>query len=123
MCGTRARRRGRTRCDRAIDRRRSPCRSCRSWCTRESPSPSERGVASVEMGEVGNLIRTQGAAAAGVVGPAEHARLEEGAIDDQLRATLEKVEKANLTLGPFELVLFLHRHPRHPPALGGQRIT
>src|SRR5258707_447041 len=40
MCGTPARRRGRTHCGRAIHRRRSPRRSCRSWCTRASPSPS-----------------------------------------------------------------------------------
>src|SRR5262249_17802566 len=48
---------------------------------------------------------------------------EEGAIHDQLPAALEQVEQANLTLGPVELVLLLHRHPRHPSTLGGQRIT
>src|SRR5271166_5689805 len=26
-------------------------------------------------------------------------------------------------LGPVELILLLHRHPRHPPSLGGQRVT
>src|ERR1035438_18361 len=75
------------------------------------------------MGQVGDLISAQGAAAAGVLGPAEHPRLEEGAIDDQLSAALEQVEQANLTLGPVELVLLLHRHPRHPSTLSGQRIT
>src|SRR5215813_10227409 len=75
------------------------------------------------MGQVGDLIGAQGAAAAGVLGPAEHPGLEEGTIDDQLPAALEQVEQANLTLGPVELVLLLHRHPRHPSTLGGQRIT
>src|SRR5262247_1188620 len=75
------------------------------------------------MGQVGDLIGPQGAAAAGVLGPAEHSRLEEGAIDDQLPAALEQVEQANLTIGPVELVLLLHRHPWNPSTLGGQRIT
>src|SRR4029453_19315947 len=75
------------------------------------------------MSQVGDLIGAQGAAAAGVLGPAEHPGLEEGAIDDQLPAALEQVEQAHLTLGPVELVLLLHRYPRHPSTLGGQRIT
>jgi hypothetical protein len=41
------------------------------------------------MGEVGDLVAMEGAAAAGVVGPAGDPRLEEGAIDDQLAAALE----------------------------------
>src|SRR5437867_12087900 len=75
------------------------------------------------MGQMRDLIGAQGAAAAGVLGPAEHPGLEEGAIDDQLPAALEQVEQANLTPGPVELVLLLHRHPRHPSTLGSQRIT
>src|SRR5207302_777604 len=75
------------------------------------------------MGQMRDLIRAEGAAAARVLGPAEHSGLEEGAIDDQLPAALEQVEQANLTLGSVELVLLLHRHPRHPPTLGCQRIT
>ena len=75
------------------------------------------------VGDVGDLVGHEGAAAAGVLGPAEHAGLEEGAIDDQLTAALEQVEQANLALGPVELVLLLHRHPRHPSTLGSQRIT
>src|SRR6266853_4262864 len=39
------------------------------------------------MGQVGDLIGAQGAPATGVLGPSEHPGLEEGAIDDQLRAT------------------------------------
>jgi hypothetical protein len=58
-----------------------------------------------------------------MIRPAEHPRLEERAIDDQLRAALEQVEQANLALRPLECVRLLDRHPRHPPAFGGQRIT
>jgi len=75
------------------------------------------------MGQVADLIGAQGATAASVLGPAEHSGLEEGSIDDQLPTPLEQVEQANPTLGPIELVLFLHRQPRHASALGGQRIT
>src|SRR6266550_4554225 len=75
------------------------------------------------MSKVGDLVGAEGATAACVLGPAEHPGLEESAIDDQLLAALEQVEQANLTLGSVELVLLLHRHPRHPSTLGGQRIT
>src|SRR5260370_3100193 len=75
------------------------------------------------MGQVGDLIGAQGAAAAGVLGPAEHPGLEEGAIDDHLTAALEQVEEAYLGLGYGELVLLVHSQPRHPPAFGGQRVT
>src|ERR1700677_112374 len=75
------------------------------------------------MGQVRYLIGTKGASAASVVGPAEHPGLEEGAIEDQLRAALEQIEQAYLTFGPVELILLLHRHPRHPSAFGGQRVT
>ena len=81
------------------------------------------GVAGVQMGEVGDLVGIEGAAAAGVVGPAEHSRLEEGAVDDQLTAALEQVDEARLALGAFELIRLLHGQPGHPPALGGQRVT
>src|SRR5262245_7920623 len=56
-------------------------------------------------------------------GPAVHAGLEEGAIDDQLPPAVEQVEQTRLALGPVELVLLLHGLPRHPPTLGGQRVT
>src|SRR5215469_247930 len=75
------------------------------------------------MGQMRDLISAKRAAAAGVLGPAEHPGLKEGPIDDQLPAALEQVEQADLTLGSVKLVLFLHRHPRHPSTLGGQRIT
>src|ERR1700694_3527626 len=75
------------------------------------------------MGQVGDLIGAQGAAAAGVLGPAEHPGLEEGAIDDQLTAALEQIEQAYLAPGSFELVLLVHSQPGHAPAFGGQRVT
>ncbi|KAF5406830.1 MAG: hypothetical protein Udaeo2_30980 [Candidatus Udaeobacter sp.] len=58
-----------------------------------------------------------------MLGPTLHAWFEEGAIDDQLTATIEQVEQAHLALGPIELVLLLHSQPRHPPTLGGQCVT
>ena len=75
------------------------------------------------MGEVRDLIGAQRAAAAGVLGPAEHPGLEEGAIDDQLPAALEQVEQAGLAVGPFELIRLLDGHPRHPPPFGGQGVA
>src|SRR4029450_7222713 len=75
------------------------------------------------MGQVGDLIGAQGAAAAGVFGPAEHSGLEEGAIDDQLPAPLEQVQQAQLPLGPVEYILLLYRDPRHPSTLRGHRVA
>src|ERR1700693_2421262 len=75
------------------------------------------------MRQVADLDATEGTAAAGMLGPPEHAGLEEGAVHDQLTAALEQVEQAHLALRPIELVLLLHRQPRHPPALCGQRVT
>src|SRR5579871_3855918 len=82
----------------------------------------ERGVACIQMGQMGDLIGAQGAATARMIGPAEHPRLEEGAIKDQLPAALEEVGQAGLTLWPDKLVLFFDGHPRHSPAFGGERI-
>src|SRR5215813_10980683 len=90
------------------------------WRTR---SIRERGVAGVQMGQVGDLIGAQGAAAAGMLGPAEHPGLEESAVDNQLATAPEQVEQANLALGPLECVRLFDDHPRHPPAFGGQRVT
>src|SRR3984957_12488074 len=75
------------------------------------------------MGQVGNLIGTQRAAAAGVLGPAEYTGFEEGAVDDQLMTPLEQIEQVHLALGPVELVLLVHSQPRHPPAFGGDSIS
>ena len=75
------------------------------------------------MGQMRDLVGPERAAAAGVIGPAEHTGIEEGAINDQLLAALEQIEQAELALGPAELVSLLHRHPRHASALGRQGIT
>src|SRR5215472_4630946 len=75
------------------------------------------------MGQVGDLIGAERAAAAGVLRKTEHPRLEEGAIDDQLPTALEQVKQANLALGSVERVPLLHGHPRHPSTLGGQRVS
>src|SRR5262249_32637143 len=75
------------------------------------------------MCEMGDLIGSQRAAAAGVIGPAEHPRLEEGAIDDQLTTALEKIEQANFALRSVELVRLLYSHPGHATTLGGQGVA
>jgi hypothetical protein len=64
------------------------------------------------MGEVGDLIGPQGAAAAGTLGPPEHAGPEECAVDDQLPAAVEQVEQADPALGPVERIRRFHGHPR-----------
>ena len=63
------------------------------------------------------------AAAAAPLRPAADARLEEVAVDDQLAAALEQVEKADRAVRPLEAVVLLHGHPRHAAALGGQRVA
>src|ERR1035438_6971192 len=73
--------------------------------------------------QMSDLVGTQRAAAAGMLRPAEHTGLEEGAIDDQLPATLKQIEQAYLAVGSVETVLLLNSHPRHPPAFGGHRVT
>src|SRR5271155_2287092 len=75
------------------------------------------------VGEVGDLIGPQGAAAAGMLGPTEHPGLEEGAVYDELTAALEQVDEARLAARANELIRVLHGHPRPPPTLGGQRVT
>jgi len=81
--------------------------------------PVECSVAGIQMGQVCDLIGAERTTAARMVGPAEDARLEEGAIDDQLSAALEQIEQADLARGTVELVLLLHCRPRHPSTLGG----
>src|SRR6185312_3723556 len=90
------------------------------WCAR---CKDEGGIARVEVGDVGDLVGTQGAAAAGVVRPPENTRLEECAVDDQLTPALEQVQQAYLATGPLERIRFVDGHPGHLPALGGQCIT
>src|SRR5829696_1651745 len=83
----------------------------------------QRRVASVQVGEVRDLVGEEGAAAASALGPAGHAGLVEEAVHDQLAAPLEQVEQARRAIPALEGVALLHRHPRHPPALGGQRVA
>src|SRR6185503_7443275 len=90
---------------------------------RRTRSERERRVASVQMREVCNLVGHEGTAAAGMLGPTKHARLEERAVDDQLTPAFEQIEQAHLAARPFELVLVRHRQPRHSPALGCQHVT
>jgi hypothetical protein len=90
---------------------------------RRARGVGESGIAGVEMGKVGYLVSSEGAAAAGMVGPAEDAGFEEGAVDDQLTAAFEEVEQAGFAVGSIELVLLLHGQPWHAPALGGQRVA
>src|SRR5215471_1394356 len=82
----------------------------------------ERGVPGVQVRDVADLVGHQGAAGARVVGPAVHAGLEEGAVDDKLAAALEQAGQAHLAVRPVEHVVLLDRQPRHPPAFGRQRI-
>ena len=70
-----------------------------------------------------DLVGPERTADAGMLRPAVHAGLEEGAIDDQLTAALEQVEQARFALGPVEHIGLFHGQPRHPPPLGGQRVT
>ena len=63
---------------------------------RRARGEHERGVAGVQVGDVGDLVGHHGAADAGVLGPAVHPGLEERAVDDQLATPLEQVEQARL---------------------------
>ena len=47
----------------------------------------------------------------------------EGAVDDQLATALEQVGEAQASRRALEPVLLVDRHPRHPPALGRQRVA
>jgi hypothetical protein len=90
----------------------------------------ERRVARVEVRGVRDLVGDHRATHAGPfrVGAARlreggDVRRVEGAVDDQLAAPVEQVEQAHRAVGALEAVVLLHGHPRHPPALGGQRIA
>ena len=82
----------------------------------------ERGVTRVQVRDVCDLVGHERTPATRVVGPAEHAGLEEGSIHDQLTPALEQVHQALGARGPDEFVLPVHREPRHSPALGGHRV-
>src|SRR3569832_706228 len=61
---------------------------------RRARDEHQRGVARVQMREMRDLVGHHGAAATGVIGPAEHAGLEEGPVDDQLAAAVEQIGEA-----------------------------
>src|SRR6202043_3548603 len=72
---------------------------------------------------MGDLVGPQRTADAGMLRPAVHAGLEEGAVDDQLTAAREQIEQAGFAVGPVEEIGLFHGNPRHPPSLGGQRVA
>ena len=79
---------------------------CATWsATKEQPPQARSGYAPPD-------CRVRG-----------HVRRVEGAVDDQLAAAVEQVEQAGRAIRAVELVLLLHGHPRHPAALGGQRVA
>jgi hypothetical protein len=51
------------------------------------------------------------------------AGLVEGVVNDQLPAPLERVEQARRSVRAVEAVLLLDQDPRHPAAVGGQRVA
>lgn len=87
---------------------------------RRTRDENEDGVAGVQVGRVRDLVGHHGPAPAGVVWPAEHSRLEEGTLDDQLTPTAEQVEQTALARGLLERIRRLRGHPGHSPALGGR---
>ena len=109
-----------------VPRNELPAHSCLQaldFLLRRARGEGECGIAGVQMSGVSDLVGHHGAADACMFGPADHARLEEGPVDDQLPAAVEQVEQTSLALGALELVLLLHGQPRHPATLGGQRVT
>src|SRR5918912_480656 len=92
----------------------------------------ERHIPRVQVGGVGDLVGEEGAAHARPLGVrvatlrvrvGGDLRPVEGAVDDQLTAALEQVGKRGRPVRALEAVLLLDRHPRHPAALGRERVT
>jgi hypothetical protein len=83
----------------------------------------ERDVTRVQVDRVGDLVGHHRTAVARVIGPAGHAGLEERAVDDQLPAALEELGQARPAVWAVELIGLLHRQPRHPPPLRGERVV
>src|ERR671914_1727893 len=90
---------------------------------RRARDEGERGVAGVQMRQVGDLVGQERAAAAAAFGIALHAGVEEEAVDDQLAAPLEQVEQACFPVRTLERVVLLDGQPGHPAALGGERVA
>ncbi|KAG0735439.1 hypothetical protein G6F24_018704 [Rhizopus arrhizus] len=68
------------------------------------------------MRQMRNLIGHHRAATAGVLGPAIDPGLEEGAVDDELPAVVEKVEQGGLAIRAFEEVFLVDGRPGHAAA-------
>src|ERR687895_21721 len=92
----------------------------------------ERHIPRVQVGGVGDLVREEGAAHARPLGVrvatlrvrvGGDLRPVEGAVDDQLTAALKQVGKRGRPIRALEAVLLLDRHPRHPAALGRERVA
>src|SRR5215218_6956827 len=81
-----------------------PLLQARDLGLRRAADVGEGGVAGVEVGEVGDLVGHQRAAAAAGLGPAVDAGLEEEAVEDELAAALEEVEQADRPVRPLEAV-------------------
>src|SRR5215218_37363 len=75
------------------------------------------------MRDVCNLVGHKGTAAARMLGPAKHSRLEECAVHDQLTPAFEEIEQAHFAARPLELIVLRHCQPRHSPALGSERVA
>jgi len=76
-----------------------------------------------EVGEVSDLVGEERAPAAATLGPARHPGLEEEAVHDQLTAPVEQVEQPDRPDRAVKAEFLLDGQPRHPTALGGQRIA
>ena len=76
------------------------------------------------MDEVRQVVGEEGAAGAAVLRIARdlHVGIEEEAVDDQLPASLEEVEKAELAVRPLEAVLLLDPDHGQPAALSRERV-
>src|SRR5258708_5638782 len=75
------------------------------------------------MSGVSDLVGHHGAADACMFWPADHARFEKGAVDNQLTAPVEQIEQTRFPVGPVKLILLLYGQPRHPTTLGRQSVT
>src|SRR5438874_9367197 len=109
-----------------VPRNELPAHSCLNALDvrlRRTRRERESGITGVQMSGVSNVVSHHGATDACMFWPADHPRLEEGAVDDQLTTAVEQIEQTSLAVGPLEVVLFLHGHPWHPPTLGRQRVT
>ena len=81
----------------------------REVCLRTAGRVDERGVAGIQMREVADVVGHQRAADTSVLGPSMHARVDEGAVNDQLAPPIEEVQQADRALRSLELIVLLDR--------------